>query len=239
MLDYDEEAARYDESRGGLPRARAAAEALAGLLPRRTRTVVDLACGTGIVGGCLREAGFTVRGVDLSAGMLQKAAGRLDGVVRADARALPFASGSADAITAVWLLNLVEDAAPFVAEAARVLRPGGLFVTTVDKSAAHAAGEDTDALLAPYRPVELPDGAGRVTALAAAHDLRPHGSARFTGHGQGTQPARDRRARARRRSVRAGRRGTDPPPRSAAPSRHAAPRPGLHAARAAQAQPGL
>ncbi|NEA43407.1 class I SAM-dependent methyltransferase, partial [Streptomyces sp. SID11385] len=78
MLDYDDEAAHYDESRGGLPRARAAAEALAGLLPRRTRTVVDLACGTGIVGGCLREAGYTVLGVDLSAGMLARAAGRLD-----------------------------------------------------------------------------------------------------------------------------------------------------------------
>ncbi|ASY31958.1 MULTISPECIES: class I SAM-dependent DNA methyltransferase [Streptomyces] len=188
MLDYDDEAARYDESRGGLPRARAAAEAVAGLLPRRTRTLVDLACGTGIVGGCLREAGYTVLGVDLSAGMLHQAAGRLDAAVRADARALPLAPGSAEAVTAVWLLNLVDDAAPFVAEVARVLRPGGLFVTTVDKSAAHARGSDMDALLDPYRPVELPDGAGRVTALAAAHDLRPHGSARFTGHGQGRSP---------------------------------------------------
>ncbi|WP_431038088.1 class I SAM-dependent methyltransferase [Streptomyces sp. P6-2-1] len=200
MLDYDEEAASYDESRGGLPRARAAAEALAGLLPRRTRTVVDLACGTGIVGGRLREAGYTVLGLDLSAGMLRQAAGRLDAVVRADGRALPLASGSAEAVTAVWLLNLVDDAAPFVAEVARVLRPGGLFVTTVDKSAAHAGDSDMDALLAPYRPVELPDGAGRVTALAAAHDLRPHSSARFTGHGQGRSP-RETAARVREGSL--------------------------------------
>ncbi|MDF3143413.1 SAM-dependent methyltransferase, partial [Streptomyces sp. T21Q-yed] len=33
MLDYDKEAERYDASRGGEPRAAAAAEAVLGLLP--------------------------------------------------------------------------------------------------------------------------------------------------------------------------------------------------------------
>ncbi|MEV0844724.1 class I SAM-dependent methyltransferase [Streptomyces sp. NPDC049954] len=188
MLDYDREAERYDGSRGGLPRARAAAEALDGLLPGHHTTVLDLACGTGIVGGCLRERGRTVLGVDLSAGMLARAGGRLDAVVRADARALPFADASVPAVTAVWLLNLLDDAAPVIAEAARVLRPGGVFVTTVDKAAAHAVDSDIDALIAPYRPAELPDGAGRVTALAAAEGLRPVRTARFTGHGQGRTP---------------------------------------------------
>ncbi|NEB75714.1 SAM-dependent methyltransferase, partial [Streptomyces sp. SID14478] len=49
MLDYDLEAVRYDATRGGEPRARAAADALLPLVPGTARTLLDLACGTGIV----------------------------------------------------------------------------------------------------------------------------------------------------------------------------------------------
>ncbi|MFC4122604.1 hypothetical protein [Nonomuraea zeae] len=35
---------------------------------------------------------------------------------------------------------MLDDARPVIAEAARVLRPGGVFVTTVDKRAAHGPG---------------------------------------------------------------------------------------------------
>ncbi|NEA04846.1 SAM-dependent methyltransferase, partial [Streptomyces sp. SID10116] len=46
MLDYSQEADRYDASRGGEPRAAAAAEAVLGLLPAGTATLLDVACGT-------------------------------------------------------------------------------------------------------------------------------------------------------------------------------------------------
>ncbi|MCQ4211662.1 class I SAM-dependent methyltransferase [Streptomyces longispororuber] len=191
MLDYDQEAARYDETRGGEPRARAAADAILGLLLAGPRTLLDLACGTGIVTRRLTRPGLRPFGVDLADGMLRAAAPRLDGAVaRADTRQLPFADGTFDAVTAIWLLHLLDDAAPVVAEAARVLRPGGVFVTTVDKAAAHHVGSDLCALVARHRGCRPADASGLVTSLAAAHGLRACGEAAFVGHGQGRTPRR-------------------------------------------------
>ncbi|MBX4176244.1 SAM-dependent methyltransferase, partial [Streptomyces geysiriensis] len=48
MLDYDKEAEVYDASRGGEPRAEAAARAVLSLVPPRARELLDVACGTGI-----------------------------------------------------------------------------------------------------------------------------------------------------------------------------------------------
>ncbi|MGW1023838.1 class I SAM-dependent methyltransferase [Streptomyces sp. NPDC002577] len=191
MLDYDKEAAVYDDTRGGEPRAQAAAEAVLGLVPAASRTLLDVACGTGLVTSRLTRAGLRALGVDISPGMLSVAARRLDGaVVLGDSRRLPFADSSFDAVTAVWLLHLLPDAAPVVAEAARVLRPGGVFVTTVDKNAAHETGSDLDALVAPHRSAVAADASARITEYAAAHGLRPCGEARFRGHGQGRTPRR-------------------------------------------------
>ncbi|MFF3492836.1 class I SAM-dependent methyltransferase [Streptomyces sp. NPDC002795] len=201
MLDYDEEANRYDATRGGEPRAEAAADAVLGLVPPGARTLLDLACGTGLVTRRMTRPGLRPFGVDRAAGMLRAAAPRLSGAAfQADAYQLPVADGTFDAVTAVWLLHLLEDAAPVVAEAARVLRPGGVFVTTVDKVAAHLVGSDICALVTPHAGRRPPaDATARVTSLAAEHGLRPHGSATFVGHGQGRVPAR------LAREVRAGR----------------------------------
>ncbi|MDV9176533.1 SAM-dependent methyltransferase, partial [Streptomyces sp. W16] len=46
MLDYDKEADAYDATRGGEPRAAAAAEAVLGLVPQDARALLDVACGT-------------------------------------------------------------------------------------------------------------------------------------------------------------------------------------------------
>jgi SAM-dependent methyltransferase len=191
VLDYDKEAAVYDETRGGIPRARSAAEAVLRLVPPTARTLLDLACGTGLVTMRLTRPGLRPVGIDLAPGMLRAAAPRLDGaVVRGDSRQLPFRSASVDAVTVIWLLHLLPDARPVIAEAARVLRPGGVLVTTVDKAAAHDVGSDIDALVAPYRGRLPSDEATRVAAHAAGHGLRPSGEARFPGHGQGRTPRR-------------------------------------------------
>lgn len=200
VLDYDAEAAQYDASRGGEPRARAAAQAVLGLVPDDACSLLDLACGTGIVTRRLARPGLRPFGVDLADGMLRAAAPRLAGrVVRADCRQLPFAGARFDVVASVWLLHLLADAAPIVAEAARVLRPGGVYLTTVDKNAAHLVGSDLCALVEPYRPQPPADAADLITSHAAGHGLRLCGRATFVGHGQGRAPARVAR------EVRAGR----------------------------------
>ncbi|MEU0399526.1 class I SAM-dependent methyltransferase [Streptomyces sp. NPDC006197] len=190
VLDYETEAAHYDRTRGGVPRAEAAAEAVLRLVPPGARTLLDLACGTGLVTERLARPGLRVYGADAAHAMVRVAAGRTPGrAVRADARRLPLPDASLDAVAAVWLLHLVPFAADVVAEAARVLRPGGVLVVTVDKDAAHDVGSDIDAVLRPYRAADAAfDRADLITGYAAAHGLDPAPGTRFTGHGQGNTP---------------------------------------------------
>jgi ubiquinone/menaquinone biosynthesis C-methylase UbiE len=206
VLDYDKEAARYDATRGGDARADAAAEAIATLLAGTAGLIVDLACGTGIVTTRLAGPGRRVLGIDRSAGMAGVAAGRLPGrVAVGDATRVPLPSGSADAVTLVWLLHLLgrDDSERVIAEAARVLRPGGLLITTVDKNeAACLAGDDAAQAIwqvrADVEPVQS-DAAATVSALARRYGLEEAGEATFTGAGQGVSPrARGEQLRASR-----------------------------------------
>ncbi|MEV6025381.1 class I SAM-dependent methyltransferase [Streptomyces sp. NPDC052036] len=194
MLDYDKEAEEYDSSRGGEPRAAAAADAVLGLIPEDAHRLLDVGCGTGIVTRRLASGrpGLRVTGADLTYGMVRRAGDRLPGaVVLADSRRLPFSDGTFDAVTSVWLLHLVEgpeEVRAVLFECARVLRPGGVYVTTVDKAAAHDVGSDIDAVLA-RRPRRLAsDAAEAVAEHAAACGLVPAGGARFRGVGQGRSP---------------------------------------------------
>ncbi|MFC7303360.1 class I SAM-dependent methyltransferase [Streptomyces monticola] len=191
LIDYTAEAAVYDETRGGVPRAAAAAAAVLSLVPPGAGTLLDVACGTGLVTERLARPGLRVTGTDRAHGMARTAVGRLPGaVVLGDSRQLPFGDAVFDAVTAVWLLHLVPEAEQIVAECARVLRPGGVLVTTVDKDAGHDVGCDIDALLAPHLRPEVYDRADLVEAHARARGLTVAGEARFTGHGQGRTPRR-------------------------------------------------
>jgi SAM-dependent methyltransferase len=196
VLDYDKEADAYDATRGGEPRAAAAADAVLGLVPAGVDRLLDIACGTGIVTRRFAQArpAAKVTGADLTYGMARMAAGRLPGaIVLADSRRLPFPDGVFGAVTSVWLLHLIDDAddvRSIVAECARVLRPGGVYVTTVDKATAHDVGSDIDAVLAPRPRRPAPDAAPRVEAYAAAQGLVAAGRARFPGRGQGRSPRR-------------------------------------------------
>ena len=162
----------YDETRGGHRRAQAAAAAVASLVPTRG-VALDVAGGTGIVSAELAGVGFSVVVVDLSTGMLALADDRLPGrVVAGSADTLPIRSGSVDLVTTIWLLHLmpIAIADKVVAEAARVLRPAGHFVTTVDKDLAHGRDRRTNA-----------DHSDRVSGVAGRHGLGFIGATSFAG----------------------------------------------------------
>ncbi|HEY6496895.1 MAG TPA: class I SAM-dependent methyltransferase [Trebonia sp.] len=126
-------AATWDAKFGDDLPAYCAAVAEAGI--SHSGVVVDVGCGTGRALPPLREAvgpAGTVIALDVTPEMLEAArpAAQLAGgsMVIADARALPFADASADAIFAAGLVNHLPDTAAGLGELARVTRPGGLLV---------------------------------------------------------------------------------------------------------------
>jgi SAM-dependent methyltransferase len=88
--------------------------------------VLDIGGGQGYLESLLPE-GWPSVVVDLSPTQL---AGASHPKARADASLLPFRGRCAGAVTALWMLYHLEDPASAIAEAARVLRPGGLFVAS-------------------------------------------------------------------------------------------------------------
>jgi arsenite methyltransferase len=89
--------------------------------------VLDACCGTGDLALAAQEAGGTVTGLDFSERMLERARHKSSTVewVRGDAMALPFEDGSFDAAVSTQVLEYVDDVPRALAEARRVLRPGG------------------------------------------------------------------------------------------------------------------
>lgn len=103
------------------------------------RRVLEVGCGSAPCARWLRTAGADVVALDLSGGMLARAAAlnRSSGIavplVQADAGALPLADASLDlACSAFGGLPFVADARAVLAEVCRVLRPGGRFVASVN-----------------------------------------------------------------------------------------------------------
>lgn len=109
--------------------------------------VIDVAAGTGIASRQLAERGARVTAVELSGAMLATLVAGSPGIhaVQGNAHALPLADDSADLITCVQAWHWM-DKPRAVAEARRVLRPGGLLaiwwnqtVFDADWEKAHAA----------------------------------------------------------------------------------------------------
>lgn len=93
--------------------------------------VLDIGCGAGFLANSLSAEGHHAVGLDLSPGSLKVARNRdPSGRTRfgvADAYRLPFGDASFDAVTAMDFLEHVDEPGRVIAEAARVLKPGGLF----------------------------------------------------------------------------------------------------------------
>ncbi len=89
------------------------------------KDILEVGCGTGLI--LERVAQFARRavGIDLSAGMLEKAKARGLEVQEASATALPFPDASFDVAYSFKVLAHVEDIQLAMSEMARVVRPGG------------------------------------------------------------------------------------------------------------------
>jgi SAM-dependent methyltransferase len=176
---YDEGAAAYE--RHWAPALhRHALDLVAAVPPAEggaPRTVVDVASGAGTLVPALRTlagAEGTVLALDRSRGMLLRAP-RWVPRVQADAVSLPLADRSTDLIVFAFVLFLLPDARSAVAEAARVVGPGGWLVAA---TWGHQAGtgadtvvrEELDAAGAPSFPPlprsdELTNTPDRMTSL--------------------------------------------------------------------------
>lgn len=94
-------------------------------------SVLDLGCGAGFFSNCLAPLGYPVTGIDLSEESLEVAK-RHDSTasvqyIKADAYHLPFPAKSFHIVVAMDFLEHVEKPQQVILEAARVLKPNGLF----------------------------------------------------------------------------------------------------------------
>jgi ubiquinone/menaquinone biosynthesis C-methylase UbiE len=123
---YDGWADWYDNWNG--PRAARNAPELMDLLGPGAGLCLDLGCGTGLYFHVLAASGRTVVGLDRSTDQLRIASRRCRQILQGDAAALPFADDVFPTVAALWISTDVDDFATVLAEASRVLAPGGLLV---------------------------------------------------------------------------------------------------------------
>jgi SAM-dependent methyltransferase len=132
----------------------------AAAVTRGTR-LLDVACGPGIVSEAASTRGAEPVGLDVAPGMVERARRRCPSLtfVEGDALALPFPDASFDAVTMNFGILHLSDPGAAVAEAARMLAPGGRFAFTAWMEEGNAVAQIVSgAVEARAVPVELPEG---------------------------------------------------------------------------------
>lgn len=182
IRQYDDLAAEWWRPGGAFTMLHWLAKARAALIPpaRRARAVlVDIGCGAGLLAPHLAGKGYRHIGVDLTRSALRQAARRGVAVVQGDATALPLPDRCADVVSAGEVFEHVPDLSAAVAEACRVLRPGGLLV--VDTLNATRAARLVAVIIGERIPGVAPPGIhdpalfvppARLVAECARHGVR-------------------------------------------------------------------
>ncbi|MBS1720944.1 MAG: bifunctional demethylmenaquinone methyltransferase/2-methoxy-6-polyprenyl-1,4-benzoquinol methylase UbiE [Armatimonadetes bacterium] len=142
--------------------------------------VLDLCCGTGDFLAPLREAvgtEGTVIGADFCLPMLDKAATKFksERLAQADACQIPMQSGVVDAVTVGWGIRNVPDIDLAHREIARVLRPGGRFVS-IDMAVPKSGFMRWQSNLVFHRVVPF---IGRLIGKGEAYKYLPKSTERF------------------------------------------------------------
>ena len=115
--------------------------AFAARLARRKR-VLDVGCGAGYGAAELANTATSVTGIDIGEDAIAYAVGHYSRpnlqFQQAAAAALPFPDGSFDLVVAFEVIEHLTDWEPLIAEARRVLSPGGQFVVSTPNKAYYA-----------------------------------------------------------------------------------------------------
>ena len=145
-IAFDRAAGYYDESRGFPPGVE---ELVADRIEEAVgpaRRLLEVGAGTGRIALPLHRRGRQIVGADLARPMLERyrakaAAAALPppAVLQADATRLPFGDAGFDAVLEVHVLHLVPDWELALAEARRVLAPGGMIV--IGRGGSHRGGD--------------------------------------------------------------------------------------------------
>lgn len=92
------------------------------------KLAVEVGCGTGLILDRVAKFATHAHGIDLSAGMLERAAQRGLSVSQASATALPLLDASVDVAYSFKVLAHIPDIAGAMREMARVVKPGGYVI---------------------------------------------------------------------------------------------------------------
>jgi len=120
--DYRRQAETYDLTRAASP---SVLEPVAAALGTQAGPLLDVGGGTGNYAEALAARGWAAVVVDHSPEMLGRAAAKGLPVAVGDASRLPVADGSVGGVIMISMLHHVPDAPAALAEARRVVRPGG------------------------------------------------------------------------------------------------------------------
>ena len=123
--------------------------------------LLDIACGPGYVSGAAATRRAEPVGLDVAEAMIERARARHPGLsfMTGDAQQLPLEDASFDAATMNFGILHLSKPERALAEARRVLVPGGWFAFTAWVSEGNAVAEIVDEAVAEHAaPVELPDG---------------------------------------------------------------------------------